>query len=297
MNSVSNEQGIMSVSRTRGAGYRWRLWVSTAGWSLMGLMFGLLALALVAIIAFVLVRGGGSLDWATFSQTTQSYHGLLNAIEGSILVTLGALLLATPIGIVTGIFLSEYQQLKTARLFSFLCDVLIGVPSIVLGMFGYIAMVNYLGWQFSLLAGCITLAAMIVPYIARTSELALLQVPGSIREAAYALGAGDRTVIFRVVLISCIPQILNGVLYAAAISMGETAPLIYTAGWSNYTWNGHFFHEPVGYLTYVIWSFISEPSSAAHQLAYVAAFLTTLFALLINLFARSTLRRSADTHR
>ena len=78
--------------------------------------------------------------------------------------------------------------------------------------------------------------------------------------------------------------------------MGETAPLIYTAGWSNYSWNGHFFHEPVGYLTYVIWSFISEPSAAAHQLAYVAAFLTTLFALLINLFARSTLRRKNAPH-
>ena len=296
MSYVSSEPGITPVFRPNSAAYRWRLLASTIGWSLMALMFGLLAMTLVAIIAFVIIRGGANISWATFTQTTQSYHGLLNAIEGSVLVTFGALLIAAPVGIVTGIFLSEYQYLKAARLFSFLCDVLIGVPSIVLGMFGYIAMVNYLGWQFSLLAGCITLAAMIVPYIARTSEMALLQVPGNIREAAYALGAGDRTVIFRVVLVSCVPQILNGVLYAAAISMGETAPLIYTAGWSNYSWNGHFFHEPVGYLTYVIWSFISEPSAAAHQLAYVAAFLTTLFALLINLFARSTLRRKNAPH-
>lgn len=270
--------------------YLRRRMLSLAGWLVAGVMFLLLALALVAIIGFVLVRGGGAIDWAVLTRTTQSYQGLLNAIEGTILVTVGAIAIAAPIGIMTGVYLAEYRHLRSARLFSFCCDTLIGVPSIVLGMFGYVAMVNYLGWHFSLLAACLTLATMVVPYIARTTEIALLQASPHAREAAYALGARERTVIFRVVLKSCAPQVLNGVLYATAISMGETAPLIYTAGWSNYTWNGKLFHEPVGYLTYVIWSFISEPSSAAHRLAYVAAFLTTVFALLVSVFARTTLR-------
>ncbi len=263
---------------------------SVIGWSVAGVMFALLALALVAIIGFVVVRGGGSIDWVVLTRTTQGYQGLLNAIEGTLLVTAGAIAIAAPIGIMTGVYLAEYRHRRSARLFSFCCDTLIGVPSIVLGMFGYVALVNYLGWHFSLLAGCLTLAAMVVPYIARTAEIALLQVSPHAREAAYALGARERTVIFRVTLKNCAPQVLNGVLYATAISMGETAPLIYTAGWSNYTWNGRLFHEPVGYLTYVIWSFISEPAAAAHQLAYVAAFLTTLFALLVNVLARTTLR-------
>jgi len=204
----------------------------------------------------------------------------------------GSVLLAAPVGVMTGIYMAEYHAYRSSKLFSFLCDVLIGVPSIVLGMFGYIAMVNYLGWNFSLLAGCITLAVMIVPYIARTSEIALLQVSPHVREAAYALGAKERIVIFNIALKSCVPQVLNGILYATAISMGETAPLIYTAGWSNYAWHGKFFHDPVGYLTYVIWSFISEPATAAHKLAYLAALLTTLFALVVNIFARTTLKLS-----
>lgn len=294
MQYSSDEISNSGLDRPRAGGYRLRLALSGLGWGSTALMFALLALALIAIIAFVVIRGGAHVNWATLSQTTQGYHGLLNAIEGTLLVTVGSLLIAAPVGVVTGIYLSEYQHRRSARFFSFLCDVMIGVPSIVLGMFGYIAMVNFFGWQFSLLAGCITLSFMIMPYIARTSELALLQVPNSVREAAYALGAGDRVVIFRVVLASCVPQILNGLLFAAAISMGETAPLIYTLGWSNYMWGGEFFHHPVGYLTYVIWSFISEPSSAAHQLAYVAALLTTGFALLINILARSTIRKQSQ---
>lgn len=296
MRGTLEDIDVQGPTRPQTGRYQMRRVITGLGWSLMGMAFTLLGLALIAIIAFVVVRGGVHVDWATLSKSTQGYHGLLNAIEGSVLVTFGSLLIATPVGVMTGVFLSEYKQLKSAQFFSFLCDVLIGVPSIVLGLFGYIALVNFLGWQFSLVAGCITLSVMIMPYIARTSELALLQVPDGTREAAYALGASDRHVIFRVVLVSCIPQIITGILYAAAISMGETAPLIYTMGWSNYMWNGQFFHHPVGYLTYVIWSFISEPSSAAHQLAYVAALLTTLFALLINVIARGAIRAQTHQH-
>jgi phosphate transport system permease protein len=170
-------------------------------------------------------------------------------------------------------------------------DVLVGIPSIVLGYFGYITMVLYLGWKFSLAAGALTLAIMMLPYIARTTEMALRQVPLSAREAAYGLGCGEGRVIWSILIPSARGPIITGVLLAVAISLGETAPLLYTAGWSNYLWSGHFTHEGVGYLTYVIWSFIGQPYPSAHQLAYAAALLITLMVLVINLIARAVFYR------
>ena len=95
----------------------------------------------------------------------------------------------------------------------------------------------------------------------------------------------------KVILRSCFSRVLTGILLAMAISMGETAPLIYTVNWSNYVWDGHMTREPVGYLTYVIWSFINEPFDSAHALAYAAALLITVFVLVITMFARLSLSK------
>jgi phosphate transport system permease protein len=110
------------------------------------------------------------------------------------------------------------------------------------------------------------------------------------REAAFALGAQERTVAFRVVLSAGLPGVITGVLLGLAISVGETAPLIYTAGWSNYVWNGKFIHQPIGYLTYVIWTFIDQPYKSAHALAFAAALLVMLVVLAINIGVRLVLR-------
>ncbi|MGH7212127.1 MAG: PstA family ABC transporter permease, partial [Acetobacteraceae bacterium] len=179
-----------------------------------------------------------------------------------------------------------------ARTTRFLSDVLVGMPSIVLGYFGYITMVQDLGWGFSVAAASIVLALISLPYICRTTELALAQVPNELREAAYALGAGDARVLFRISLPVALPGVLTGILLALAISVGETAPLLYTAGWSNYLWNGQLTHAPIGYLTYAIWTFINEPFASANALAYAAALLVTLFVLLINIASRLILMRS-----
>lgn len=266
--------------------------VSALGWALAALCFVGLAFGLLDIIYMVLRRGGSSIELSTFTTSTNGVSGgLWNAIEGTLLLTLGSVLFAGPVGIVAGIYLSEYAGRNFAKVVRYLSDVLVGVPSIVLGLFGYITMVLLLGWHFSVLAGAITLAIMITPYIARTTEIALQQVPHTYRESAYALGASDVSVIFKVVLPACGRRILTGVLLATAISMGETAPLIYTVDWSNYPWSGKFTHEPVGYLTYVIWSFINEPFKSAHRLAFAAALLVTMFALTITLTARLVLSR------
>jgi phosphate transport system permease protein len=257
------------------------------GWTLTGIALLTLSAAMVWILAMVLIRGLGAISPALFVTVTQGNGGgLLNAIEGTAVLSAGALLLAVPFGLAAGIYVSEYRHGYWAPTIRFLADILVGVPSIVLGYFGYVTMVEGLGWNFSVAAGSITVAIICLPYICRTTELALQQVPGDLREAAFALGANDGRVILWICLPAALPAILTGVLLALAISVGETAPLLYTAGWSDYLWNGQLTHSPIGYLTYAIWTFINEPFAAAHALAYAAAFLVTTFVLLVNIFSR-----------
>jgi phosphate transport system permease protein len=290
---VSTLSSTVPQARTTNVAlYRRRRIYNLLGWTLFGLFFALLAFALLDIVGTVLKRGWPALSLELFTSPTNGVSGgLLNAIVGTFALTVGSLILATPVGVFGGIFVSEYQSSALARVIRYLSDVMVGVPSIVFGLFGYITMVTWLGWQFSMLAGCITLALMIIPYILRTTELALRGVAPELREAAYALGAGHATVVMRVILRSCISRVLTGILLAMAISMGETAPLIYTVNWSNYVWDGHLTREPVAYLTYVIWSFINEPFDSAHALAYAAALLITVFVLVITIFARLALSK------
>jgi phosphate transport system permease protein len=264
------------------------------GWGLCALTFLMLGGAMVWILDMVFVRGSAAINWTVLSTVTLGVGGgLLNAIEGTLVLALGGVILSVPPGIAAGIYLSEYEGGWLAPVLRFMSDVLVGVPSIVVGYFGYVTMVVGLGWQFSTAAGSIALAIISVPYITRTSEVAFRGVPRTLREAGFGLGCTPGTVIMRICLPMAMPSILTGVLLALAISVGETAPLIYTAGWSTYMWTGHMTHEPIGYLTYAIWSFITQPFTTAHQLAYAAAFLVTLFVLIISVIARVvTYRRS-----
>jgi phosphate transport system permease protein len=260
-----------------------------------GIAVGLVAVPVVDIILLILVRGFSALSPQLFTQVTEGVGGgLLNAITGTIVLSIGALVFGVPIGVGTGIYLAEFGNGRFGSGVRFLADVLTGVPSIVLGYFSYVTMVIWLGWQFSVLAASITLAMMILPYMAKMTELVLRQIPVSMREAAYALGANDRMVVMRVLLPVAAPGILTAVLLSLAISVGETAPLIYTAGWSNYVWNGQLTHQPIGYLTYVIWSFINQPFASAHALAFAAALLVMATVLAINLGARALLYRRSS---
>ncbi len=269
-----------------------------AGWGLSALTFLLLGGAMVWILAMVFVRGAGTMNLKVLTQVTQGVGGgLLNAIEGTLLLAIGGVLLSVPPGIAAGIYLSEYDGGWLAPVLRFMSDVLVGVPSIVVGYFGYVTMVDTLGWKFSLAAGSIALAIISLPYVTRTSEVAFRQVPRTLREAGFGLGCTPGTVILRICLPMATPAILTGVLLALAISVGETAPLIYTAGWSNYLWSGHLTNEPIGYLTYAIWSFIQEPFASAHALAFAAAFFVTVFVLIISVIARAvTMRRQGWGH-
>ena len=267
---------------------------SLVGWTLTGACMLVLSVLMVWILVVVFMRGVGALKLSTFTTITQGNGGgLLNAIEGTLVLSAGALLLAVPFGVASGIYSSEYPNSPWSRTIRFLADVLVGVPSIVVGYFGYVGMVQWLGWSFSVAAGSISLAIISLPYICRTTELALRQVPNDLRDAAYSLGANERRVVLGVCLPAAMPSILTGVLLALAVSVGETAPLLYTAGWSNFMWDGRLTHSPIAYLTYAIWTFINEPFASANKLAYAAAFLVTGFVLIINVFARFVLERRA----
>ena len=259
---------------------------------LCAVSFLLVVVPLADILWTVLSRGAQALNLEVFTQVTNGISGgLLNAIEGTLVMSAGALLFAAPVGVITGVYLAEFGKGAWGSVVRFLADVLTGVPSIVLGYFSYVTLVEGLGWQFSALAGAITLAILIVPYIARFTELAMRQNPSSLREAGYALGGREHQVVFRVLLPAARSGVITGVLLSLAISVGETAPLIYTAGYSNYMWDGKLFGSPVGYLTGAIWTLYNDQTTpGAIQLAYAAAFLVTILVLAINVIARMILR-------
>jgi len=266
--------------------------VSGIGWALCGTALALLCISIVWIIGLVVVRGVAALRPSLFTTVTQGTGGgLLNAIEGTAVMAVGTLLLVVPFGLSAGIYVAEFPSSRWAKVIRFLADVLVGLPSIVLGYFGYVTMVEGLGWQFSVAAASITLAIISLPYVSRATEVALAEVPQELREAAYAMGAGTGTVTLRICMRLALPAVITGVLLALSVSVGETAPLLYTAGWSNYAWDGRLTGSPIGYLTYVIWAFINEPFASAHALAYAAAFLVTTFVLLISVASRLILIR------
>jgi phosphate transport system permease protein len=267
---------------------------SASGWIVTGGCLFALSAMMIWILGVVFVRGASALRISTFTTITQgSGGGLLNAIEGTFVLSAGALVISVPIGVAAGLYASEYRFSRWATAIRFLSDVLVGVPSIVVGYFAYVALVEWLGWSFSVAGGSIALAVICLPYICRTTELGLRQVSNDLRDAAYSLGANDRRVILGICLPAALPSILTGILLALAVSVGETAPLLYTAGWSNYMWDGRLTHSPIGYLTYAIWTFINEPFASANALAYAAAFLVTAFVLVINILARFVLNRRA----
>jgi phosphate transport system permease protein len=156
----------------------------------------------------------------------------------------------------------------------------------VLGYVGYIALVVDFDWGFSLAAGVLVLSVMSIPYITKATESALSAVPTSYREGAEALGLPFGWTLRKVVLKPALPGLVTGMLVALALAVSETAPMLYTAGWSDSLPTGQLTHSPVGYLTYPIWTFYNLPSKAAQDLSYDAAFLLIVFLVLLIIAGR-----------
>ncbi len=253
---------------------------------------------LAAIFWFVLSRGLPALrPQVLVTITSGTAGGLANAIVGTVMLVVLALVLVSIVGIGTGIWLAEYARGTPRAFVRLLVDVLAGVPSIVVGYFGYVLLVKQLGWQFSLAGGSIALTIIMLPYVVRGTDLALEAVPRELREGAFALGATETTVLRTIAWPHALPGILTMILLATGIALGETAPLIYTAGWSNYMPTAALIHSPVAYLTYVIWTFISQPFAESHALAYAAAAILMLMIVVTNVLARAFFDQLAKKQR
>jgi phosphate transport system permease protein len=247
--------------------------------------FGLIWLA---FIFWTLLRNGiGAITLDFFVQTTPppgSAGGLRNAIYGSVVMTLVATLVGSPIGILAGTFLAEYGRSNPiASAVRFINDILLSAPSIIIGMFVYQVMVARMG-HFSAWAGAMALAMIVIPVVVRTTEDMLNLVPGSLREAAFALGTPKWKVIVMVTYRAALQGMLTGVLLAVARISGETAPLLFTA-LNNQFWSTNM-NAPMANLPYVIYQFALSPYKDWQSLAWGGALLITVAILVLNITAR-----------
>ena len=243
--------------------------------------------ALVLIIWTLLYNGIRSLDLAMFTEMTPppgSAGGMLNAIVGSLILTLIGVAVATPIAILAGTYLAEYGRYGTlAKPTRFVTDILLSAPSIVIGLFVYEVMVVPMG-NFSAWAGAMALAIIVVPVVVRPPENMLNLVPDSLREAAVALGTPRWKVIQSVCYRAARQGILTGVMLAVARVSGETAPLLFTA-LNNQFWSTDL-DAPMANMPVVIFQFAMSPYADWQKLAWGGALLITLSVLSLNVVAR-----------
>ena len=266
---------------------RWRHGLSRV---IVVLCAGAVLLALVPlafVLFYVVTRGVVALNLDFFTHMPQpvgeSGGGMANAIVGSLIVTgLGALF-AIPIGVLSGVYASEYAGTRFASAVRFAADTLNGVPSIVIGVFVYgIAVLPFR--QFSALAGGLALGIMMIPLIMRTTEELLLLVPSTLREGALALGATRARAVFTVVLPAALPGIITGILLALARIAGETAPLLFTS-LNNRFWSTDV-TQPIATLTVQVFAYAIAPYEDWHRQAWAGALVLVAIVLLCSLLAR-----------
>ncbi len=188
---------------------------------------------LFSLIIYILVNGVANLNPRLFEwEFNTDNMSMMPAIISTVYITVLSLIMAVPVGIFSAIYLVEYAKRgsKLVKVIRTTTETLQGIPSIVYGLFGYILFVITLGWSYSLLAGAVTLAIMILPLIIRTTEEALISVPDSYREGSFGLGAGKLRTVFKIILPCAVPGILAGVILAIGRIVGESAALIFTAG-------------------------------------------------------------------
>jgi phosphate transport system permease protein len=255
------------------------------GLSVVATMFGLSWLGI--ILGTLLYQGFAGIDLALFTQSTPppgSTGGLLNAILGSLMMSIFAVIVGTPLGIFAGTYLAEYgRHTPLAFVVRFVNDILLSAPSIVLGLFIYDIMVLSMG-HFSAWAGGVALAAIVIPVVVRTTENMLLLIPNTLREAAAALGASRSLIIRQVTWRAARAGIITGVLLAIARISGETAPLLFTA-LNNQFWSLNP-NAPMASLPAAIFQMAMSPYADWHRLAWSGALIVTMAVLILSIVAR-----------
>lgn len=255
-------------------------------WSVISALLGIGIL--IWILSGVVARGAGALNLSFFTQLPTppgvGGGGMANAILGTLVMTVAATLLSVPVGLLSGIYLAEFgQESRVADQSRFSANVLMGIPSIIVGVFAYALVVIPLG-HFSGYAGVVALAILMIPVITRTTEDMLRLVPNTLRESALALGAPRWKVTLAVVFRAAKAGLLTGILLAVARVSGETAPLLFTALNSPYWFNS--LSGPTANLTVTIYNYAVSPYDDWQRTAWGASLLITVSVLAFTLLAR-----------
>lgn len=254
----------------------------------VGLLLPFLFVAvLVPLLDLIYWISSKALPTMTVATLTTNPEGLGGGLWAPITGTFDLILLATAIaaaiGILAGVYTAEYAPRSVATVARLGGSLLAGVPAIVIGYFGYFALVLYFHWGMTLLTGAVTLSIFMVPYIYRTTDLAFQAVPAEQRAAALGMGATPAQYLRRVGFPIAFPRVLTGVFIAMAIGLGETAPLLFTAGWNTHP--AALPSDPTSYLTGLIWLYYSAPTNFGSELAlaFQAAFLLIVIVISLNI--------------
>ena len=271
--------------------YKARKWVNRIA-SLLALGCVLVALVpLVSILTDVISKGAPAIDWAFLTERTKSAgstdSGIGNAILGTLLLVGWGSLIGLPLGILTGVYVSEYGDNWFGRTVRFFNDVLANFPSIVIGLFAYSLVVTLVG--FSLISGAFALAIIMIPIVANTTEEALRMVPNSLREASLALGVPRWKTVLKVIISNGRAGLVTGALLAIARIAGETAPLILTSFGNSFWETG--LTEPVAALPLVIFRNAMSPYADLQQQAWGAALVLITMVLSLNVIVRLLTRK------
>ena len=264
---------------------------------LCGAAVALALVPLVLIFFYVIRQGFASLNWDFFTKLPrpvgETGGGMANAIVGTLMLIAIASVLAVPIGLIAGTYLSEYGKRPFASLVRFTADVLNGIPSIVIGIFAYGLAVLPVR-RFSALAGGLALGFLMIPIITRTTEELLNLVPSSLREGSLALGATRARAAFSVMLPAALPGIMTGILVALARIAGETAPLLFTA------FGNRFFttrvDQPIASLTVQVYTYAISPYEDWHRQAWAGALVLVAVIFAFSVLARVVTKRLERMH-
>jgi len=268
-------------------GYLRRKWTNRVMLGLSGGAVGLATIILVLILGYTLMHGLSFINLNFFTQPATPVGelggGMRNEIIGTLILVGIASVIALPVGLMTGIFLSEFGSPRVASTVRFVADILAGVPSIVVGVFAYAILVRPMH-SYSAISAAAALAIIMIPILARTAEESLRLVPNSMREAALALGITRWRSVVSVVIPGALTGIITGIMLAVARIAGETAPLIFTALGSTFGFDGLL--KPIGALPLQIWHYAMSAYPDWQQQAWAAAFLLVLLILLISITVR-----------
>ena len=259
--------------------------------SLIMLFAFAVTLPLIIILLYIIKQGVGQINWNFITKVPKPAGevggGIANALVGSLLIVVMSSIVAIPLGIFTGIYLSENPRTKLAYWSGLCVDVLQGVPSIVIGIVIYFWIVKPLG--FSAIAGSIALSVMMLPIVVRSTEETLKLLPPSLKEAALSLGVPYHRVILKVIVPCGFSGILSGIMLSVARIAGETAPLLFTALGNDYLSFG--VTKPMGSLPLLIYKYATSPYQDQIDLAWGASFLLLFFVLLLNILTKLITRK------